>query len=458
MGTLSLSHIIETYNYNDIAMDAKDIAFDQYDAMLAATSGIMVGLIDVFFVDIPKEGKLTKIADKTVDKIVIKAAKLAGWEPKEGHETIASAIGFFEGKFQVNYDHKSTKEVDGVFPLWTKNHHFKSLAHSPDPIGLFFSILDQFTNTATFISDGELIRIDASDRKFRLEGSNFISKLFAGFANWLGHLLSDVAGSSGSRGNDGRGNGGRGTGIPVPFMNLLQFLNVGSFQTGKYRNDFATVMVKVFQEGYDFRHGLAMAVPVLLNELIVRTFCVLRRRFQYQLPWTDCLPTMKDKTLRWMLLISTGAMCVADGAHAWKYSADAVKLFLRMNYVAWMRFIYLVIKEIAIFIKPVIDAVWKHVSQWIDDTALSYGEKQIVAAFYERIHAHQGQLNCELEVFFTEVKENHDYKMGLIAQLDMSHTSSQRATASVELARSYGVNESEIVETDEDLFNALFRE
>ena len=453
MGTLSLSHIIETYNYNDIAMDAKDIAFDQYDAMLAATSGIMAGLIDVFFVDIPKEGKLTKIADTTVDKIVIKAAKLLDWPNKEKYETIASAIGFFEDNFRVNYDHRSTTDVGGAFPLGTKNHHFKSLSHSPDPIGLFFSILDQFTNTATFISDGKLIRIDASDRKFRLEGSNFISKLFAGFANWLGHLLSDVAGSSG-----GRGKGGRGTGIPIPFMNLLQFLNVGSFQVEKYRNDFAKVMVKVFQEGYDFRHGLAMAVPVLLNELIVRAFRVIRRRFQYQLPWKDCLPTMKDKTLRWMLLISVGAMCVADGVHAWGYRGDAVKFFLRMNYVAWMRFIYLVIKEIAIFIKPVIDAVWKHVSQWIDDTALSYGEKQTVAAFYERIHAHKDQLHCELELFFTELKENHDYKIELIAQLDMSHTSSQRVAASVELARSYGVNESEIVETDEDLFNALFRE
>lgn len=453
MGTLSLSHIIETYNYNDIAMDAKDIAFDQYDAILAATSGIMAGLIDVFFVDIPKEGKLTKIADTTVDKIVMKAAKLLGWPSEGEQETIASAIGFFERKFRVNYDHKSTVDVKGAFPLGTINHHFKSLGHSPDPIGLFFSILDQFTNTATFISDGKLIRIDTSDREFRLVGSNFISKLFAGFANWLGHLLSDVAGSTGSRGKAGRG-----TGIPIPFMNLFQFLNVGSFQVGEHRNDFAKVMVKVFQKGYDFRHGLAMAVPVLLNELIVRALYAIRRHFQYQLPWKDCLPSMKDKTLRWMLLISTGAMCAADGAHAWGCRGDAVKFFLRMNYVAWMRFIYLVIKEIAIFIKPVIDAVWKHVSQWIDDTALSYGEKQTVAAFYERIHTHKGQLHCELELFFTVFKESHDYKIELITQLDMSHTSSQRAATSVELARAYGVNESEIVETDEDLFNALFKE
>lgn len=454
MSTLALPQIMGAYKYNDIAMDAKDIAFDKYDAMFAATSGIMAGLIDVFFVGIPKEGPLTKLADGMVDNLVMKAAKISGWTPRDGHETIASAIGFFERNFPVNYDHRSTTDVGGAFSLGTKNHHFKSLSHSPDPIGLFFSILDQFMNTASFISDGQLIRIDTSDSEFRLEGSNFISKLFAGFANWLGHLLSDVAGSSG-----GRGNGGRGTGVPIPFMNLFQFFNVGSFQVGQHRNDFATVMVKVFQEGYDFRHGLAMAVPVILNELIVRAFCVIRRRFQYQLPWKDCLPTMKDKTLRWMLLISTGAMCAVDGIDAViRGGGNAVMIFLRMNYVAWIRFIYLIIKEIAIFIKPIISDVWKHVKQWIKDKILSLGEEKAVAAFYERIHAYEGQLECEFEVFYGEVKKDHDYKMGLIAQLDRSHTSSQRVVASVELARAYGVNESEIIETDEDLFNALFRE
>ena len=89
--------------------------------------------------------------------------------------------------------------------MTTINHHIKSLGHSPDPIGLFFSILDQFTNTASFISDGKLIRIDTSSSSLRLQGDNFIAKLFSGFVNWIGHIFSDMAGSSGSRGNGGRG-------------------------------------------------------------------------------------------------------------------------------------------------------------------------------------------------------------------------------------------------------------
>lgn len=343
MSTIALANVINEYKYNDIAQNVQDIPFDRYDAMFAGMSGLMAGIIDVFFIGTPNTGDLTKLADNVVDELVKKAARLSGWNPKAGQEdNIASAIGYFERSFKVNYDHRSSVDVNGAFKMGTINHHIKSLGHSPDPIGLFFSILDQFTNTASFVSDGKLIRIDTTDSGFRLEGSNFISKLFSGFVNWLGHILSDIAGSSGSRGNSGRGSG-----LPIPFMNLFQFINIGEFQVGKHLNDFATVMVKVFQEGYDFRHGLAMAVPVLFNELMIRAFYVIRKHFEYKLPWSECLPSMKDKTLRWMLLISTGAMCLVDGADAViRGSGNAVLIFLRMNLIAWIRFIYLINKNI----------------------------------------------------------------------------------------------------------------
>lgn len=373
MSTLVLSDIVTEYQYNDIAQNVQDISFDRYDAMFAGMSGLIAGIIDVFFVGIPQTGNLTKLADNVVDELIKKAAKLSGWNPKSGQEdNVASAIGYFERNFKVNYDHRSSADVNGAFKMATINHHIKSLGHSPDPIGLFFSILDQFTNTASFISDGKLIRIDTSDSGTRLQGNNFISKLFSGFVNWFGHLLSDVAGSSGSRGNAGRGSG-----IPIPFMNLFQLINVGEFQVGKHLNDIATVMVKVFQEGYDFRHGIAMAIPVLFNELMIRAFFVIRRRFQYKLAWNECFPTMKDKTFRWMLLISTGAMCLVDGVDAViRGRGNAVLIFLRMNLIAWIRFIYLVFKELYIFIKPILQDIWNHIKAWINDKVLTAFEKK----------------------------------------------------------------------------------
>ena len=453
MSTIALANVINEYKYNDIAQNVQDIPFDRYDAMFAGMSGLMAGIIDVFFIGTPNTGDLTKLADNVVDELVKKAARLSGWNPKAGQEdNIASAIGYFERSFKVNYDHRSSVDVNGAFKMGTINHHIKSLGHSPDPIGLFFSILDQFTNTASFVSDGKLIRIDTTDSGFRLEGSNFISKLFSGFVNWLGHILSDIAGSSGSRGNSGRGSG-----LPIPFMNLFQFINIGEFQVGKHLNDFATVMVKVFQEGYDFRHGLAMAVPVLFNELMIRAFYVIRKHFEYKLPWSECLPSMKDKTLRWMLLISTGAMCLVDGADAViRGSGNAVLIFLRMNLIAWIRFIYLIIKELYIFIKPIIQALWSHVKAWIKDEVLTAFEKQKIEVFYERINSYQVKLDEEFKLFYDELLEEHKTNMLYIQAVSDAKNPTEAIHKSVLLARHYGVDESCILHNADDVRKKIF--
>ena len=41
-----------------------------------------------------------------------------------------------------------------------------------------------------------------------MKGNDVPSKLFCGFANWFGHIISDISGSSGTK--------GRGMGIPSP--------------------------------------------------------------------------------------------------------------------------------------------------------------------------------------------------------------------------------------------------
>lgn len=246
-------------------IDFEKARCDKYDYAMAVFCGSIAAIVDIFLVGAPGEGKLGEFSDAAVDKAVKKFAKLTGWKPNAGNENnISNAIGFLEDKFKVNYDHRYTSDVQGKFEMGTKNHHLKSLGHSPDIIGLFFSILDQFTSSATFISDGQIIRVDTET--FKLKGSNFITKLFCGFANWLGHLMSDVAGSYSSRGSGT----GRGSGIPIPFYNIFQFFNFGKFNTDQGKQDFATLMTRVFQEGYDFRHGLAMSVPVLMIELSIR--------------------------------------------------------------------------------------------------------------------------------------------------------------------------------------------
>ncbi|WP_410476933.1 hypothetical protein [Ligilactobacillus salivarius] len=123
----------------------------------------------------------------------------------------------------------------------TKNHHMMSLGHSPDVIGLFFSILNQFTSTATFVTGEKLITINKET--FELVGGNFIAKVFSGIANWFGHIMSDIAGSSGSRGNVGRGSG-----VVMPFYELFGLCNFGKFNVRKDRQDLAKLQLELFRK------------------------------------------------------------------------------------------------------------------------------------------------------------------------------------------------------------------
>ena len=313
---------------------------DKYDYMIAGTCGVIGGLIDVFFVGLPGEGKLTTFADDAVDGTVQNFAKLFGWKGgKEGTDPTKSAIGFLERNFKVNYDQATTNGANGtdgaVQNLSPKNHHLKSLGHSPDIIGLFFSILNQFTSTSSFVSNGKIITINSDT--FELQGDTFIAKVFCGFVNWVGHLFSDAAGSSGAS--------GRGAGIPIPFYNLLLLIDAGEF--GKDRQTFATVATKVFEQGYDFRHGLALAIPVLITELLTRMKWVVKQRCYHKRLWKECMPSANNPELRRMLLVAHGSLCLIDaGDAAIRSGGDMVQFLLRTNIVGWTRFGHLAIKEV----------------------------------------------------------------------------------------------------------------
>ncbi|WP_305368931.1 hypothetical protein [Photobacterium leiognathi] len=318
----------------------KNAKCDKYDYLIAGTCGVIGGLIDVFFVGMPGEGKLTNIADNSVNLAVEKFAGACGWEgAREGSDPTKSAISFLERNYKINYDQATTFGCNGtdgaVNNLSPKNHHLKSLGHSPDLIGLFFSILNQFTSTSSFISNGQIITIDTDD--YELKGGNFIAKVFSGFVNWLGHLFSDMAGSSGAS--------SRGSGIPIPFYNLLLLFDVGEF--GQHKQSFATVATQVFEKGYDMRHGIAMAIPVLITELLTRLMWVTKQRFYHKKQWKECIPSVNNPELRRMLLVAHGSLCLIDtGDAALRSGGDMVQFLLRTNIIGWARFGSLALKEV----------------------------------------------------------------------------------------------------------------
>ncbi|QIC64406.1 hypothetical protein [Acinetobacter schindleri] len=328
----------------------KNANCDQYDYMIAGTCGVIGGLVDVLFVGMPGQSPLGNLTDGATNQAVQLFAKMNGWNgAKEGKDPTSSAIGFLERTFKVNYDHRHSADVDGLFKMSTQNHHIKSLGHSPDLCGLFFSLLDQFNDTASFVGifdvindhgikvgeTSKLIRVNTATNE--LQGGNLIAKIYCGFINWLGHLFSDVAGSSGAL--------GRGSGIPIPFYSLLQFANFGSF--GQHRHSFATLAVKVFEAGYDFRHGMAMAIPVAITELLTRFMWSLKQKIYHHKDWLDCIPLVNVPEVRRMLLVAHGALCIIDGLDAGiKSAGEPVQFLLRTNLIGWSRFSLLALKEV----------------------------------------------------------------------------------------------------------------
>lgn len=444
-------------NYNVLDKREREVQWandkcDKYDYIIAASCGALAGLVDIFFVGgattkVTELGKLGKMTDAATDEIVKKIAKALGWNPRPGKENnMSSAISFLEKKFPVPYEHTSTKEVGGSFHMSAKNHHFKSLAHSPDPIGLFFSILDQFTNSGSFLSDGQLIRVSSEGRGFELQGTDFISKLFCGFCNWIGHLISDVAGSNGSR---AVGNIGRGTGLPIPFMELFLLCDFGKFQIGDDRQSLSVLMTRAFQEGYDLRHGGAMAIPVILEELMIRVLWAIKRKFYHKKEWKDCIPTEKHADLRIMLLVGNGTLCLFDGVDAAiRSGGNALVFVLHMNLVAWARLIILVFKELRIRYGAKIDAA---VNKYLAEFGLN--DKYALKQYYDRLNAVDQELAQALKSYIVMVeKEYQEFIDGIDKSLNpLNGTALDRSKSSVEFARKQRVVEERIFKNPDEL-------
>lgn len=370
---------------------------DKYDYIIAAFCGVVCGLIDSFFVGMPGQSKLGGWTDNQADKFVSKIStglwkKDAGKRDqilnifkekkitkdqrdkmlkdagipynqnlKQQPETLQQCIQYLEKKFGVNYDASSAAFVEGegllggMRPL---NHHIMSLAHSPSIIGLIFSIVDQFTRKASFIDNGKLIRLVPKEKKneidrFELRGTSFATKLLCGFTNWLGHLCSDLVGSNSTRAIT---EGGRGSGIPVPFMEVLQFCTFKVPDKNGEKIAISELTLKIFENGYDLRFAAATTIPVLLNEVMIRLMWSLKSRFYHKNSWKESVPFGNHPELRRMLLAGHGVLCVVDAVDAGIRSVDLITFTLHLNVTAWTRLGISGIQEIrALYRENVVD-------------------------------------------------------------------------------------------------------
>lgn len=329
---------------------------DSTDYAIAASSGALCGIVDVFLVGKPDESSLGKTIDKWFANRTIGFAKMLGWNPR-GEGKLENAITWLERKFKIPYDQTHLGEAaKTAFGLNTNAsyHHFESLAHNPSILGLFFSILDQFANNSHFVIDGELIHLVNADAGFKLQGSNFLSKLFCGIFNWFGHLISDMSGSHGSAYK-----GERGMGIPSPLWTWINDIIVLKRKLGISVSEFDKSMnqmaVDIFNKGFDIRFQTTQGIPVLLNELLVRILYTIRRLFLYYSKtskdcrtlegmWKSCKP-FGNPTISRMLTIAHGTFCLVDigdaairGFASGGGNFNPVEFFLRLNIAGIGRF------------------------------------------------------------------------------------------------------------------------
>lgn len=444
---------LQVYESNELKKEEwNNVKCDKYDLMIACSCGAIAGLIDIFLVVKPKKSKLGNITDDAADELVKKFAKMNGWNPRAGNENnVGSAIGFLERNFKVNYDQKNTQDVNGLFNMSSKNHHYKSLSHSPDIVGLFFSILDQFTNKSSFFNDGQLIRINTSGGGFKLDGNNLHSKLYCGFCNWLGHIMSDLAGSSGSR---GKGLKGRGMGVSIPFFEFFQLCNFGSFQIEKDRQDLATLMTRVFQEGYDLRFLGAMAIPVFIEEMMIKVLWSIRNHFDKNKPWRECIPSKKHADLRLMLIVGNATLCILDGVDAMvKSKGNSLNFILHLNLLAWFKLIIMVIREMIIVYGPMVKIILNRFMSEII-YMINTSEQEELEAYYNRMKSLNESLGTILKEFIAEVEREYALIHREIEDsFSENKTKAEQAAHSVKAARLCGVSEDKIIHDLDELDN-----
>ena len=377
---------------------------DGVDNMIAVASGVLTGLIDAFFIGEFNFAELKADSNKHINKFVEKYARANGYK---GNGRLKDIISFLEKKFPVEHD--NVWKATGISS--TKLHHLEDIAHHPTPVGLLASIGVTFFRLGIFINkDGIwnfqaidtnpkqllkiwlpvvvsgvmlwLIHLAKSKHPEKLDKlPKFVKRIVVALAaapvvievllkahNWFGHLVSDMAGSKSTAAG--------GMGIPGLFISLLKEL--ASEKPLNNITSLSKVVSDLYsKDGWDLRSELAIveylgkqSMPVLLNEVLVRTFYFVRHLIvEYKqakdtlnindvdgndvsiwqkINWNNVIP-FKNRTIERMMTIASGTFVAVDAADAAIRSAIKnggnvynpklyVDFILRLNFVGIGRF------------------------------------------------------------------------------------------------------------------------
>ena len=219
---------------------------DALDWGIAGIAGVISALVDIFLVKMPSSaghlGSNPTQGGWLSDKI--RNGLKGMYTPEQ--------IAELEKKFKVPYDASTSKNLaEKVAGLGPTVHRFHSLGHDPI-LGFIFGVRDIMTGQFTAVDKfGKIIVQD-------IPGADKGISFFEAIARQFGHLKSDI---------------GTPAGLPAPFMPLFQTLQFGNIN-GRTIGELSRAM---YAKGYDFGHFLAMSIPVLIIEVIVRILYFAKR-------------------------------------------------------------------------------------------------------------------------------------------------------------------------------------
>ena len=319
------------------------------DVAISIASGALTALIvDTFIVGDISLSEAQSWGQEKVKKFVIDVAKS---KDKDGTVTdLLSAVRFLEENYKL-----PTDSVENSFG-GAKHHHLYDFSHHPTPVGWFCSVLSQFSKYAygTDKTGKFMDPVKITGKGLDSIYSDPISKVWNGTIDWIFHMVSDMAGSSGSVAKERYG-----TGLPGPMLSLLKEISSKEkvrnhfLKEGKERDDFSAFVQNLFNgrfladhnaDGrvikkteipFDLRTEIGLAheltkqiIPVLINECIVRAFFAVTRFVKElerkEVSSIDDIKNVDFKAflpfnnpeLKQMLLISTASFSTVDIAAA----------------------------------------------------------------------------------------------------------------------------------------------
>jgi len=356
---------------------------DGIDYTVAVASGVIAGVIDSIFVGEFSFERANDWGTEKTNNFVVKIAQSKGYKGDD----VAGAVAFLEDKYKIAAD-KATNDFGGGL-----QHHLRDFSHHPTPVGLTFSLLTQFTRKVYGTDENGIFKVvELKKEDLTLVGKNTQEKLTFGIINWFFHMVSDMAGSSSSIVN-----GKTGTGLPGPIGALLKELSalpIFSKMNNDGKKEFSVWISKLFngtllgdrdENGnlipikFDLRTEIGIAhelgrqaLPIILNECIVRGFYFIRRlcveirdndikKFSdlKNINWKRTLP-FKNRTIVRMMTIATGTFTAIDLADAGIRAviksggfnpATLGNFILRVNFVGVGRFAIAVGSDVSMGVK-----------------------------------------------------------------------------------------------------------